>query len=503
MKGFSIRTRISHKIFAVISIGLIFLALYSVGIIFILKSQTSTLEIIYKQKVEPLDDLRGMQMMFWELEYRMAAVMSDIISPIGAGNHMKTTLTDIDKKWEKVTHALLDFHEEEWSGEEVEKFEKGYSQLKAGLFQQLLHVYYDDNAEGVSAIYDKYLDYKPLIFKSIDRMVQNQKASVKDYYFKNRKLAAQINNFVIILSISLVLCNLVMGYLLASRLAQPIIKVKHFLEKVAGGDLSSRIQIDSCDEVGHLAHSTNKMVKSLRDIIGKTISNVTEITKSCAFVAGQSGDAAVSAHQASELAISGGEHVNETFEGMNKVVELVTRSTRNIEALSESSGEIGQIIQTINDVVSQTNILALSVERRADMAGEQGAYLAIVANEIRNLSDRMSSSSGDIKKKIHVIQSEIIAVVEIMQQENIEVDAELKLVTRASQSLKQIVESVKNVTIAIEQIATATEEQSIATKELSTRIDKSFSLSPAGPHNAGPDQVQEDDSQAPDRDVHS
>ncbi len=102
------RIKISHKVSFVIILSLVVFIAFTIGTIMMGKKQLDTLEEIYAQKVAPLDNLRKIQLIFRELEYRMAGVTANIVAAIGSGEHLKLSLNEIDRLWNEVKGRITD-----------------------------------------------------------------------------------------------------------------------------------------------------------------------------------------------------------------------------------------------------------------------------------------------------------------------------------------------------------------------------------------------------------
>jgi methyl-accepting chemotaxis protein len=136
--------------------------------------------------------------------------------------------------------------------------------------------------------------------------------------------------------------------------------------------------------------------------------------------------------------MAGAETVRETLKGMESIRLKVGDSARKVEEMGRRSEEIGTIVEAIEDIASQTNLLALNAAIEAARAGEHGKGFAVVADEVRKLAERASSSTKEISALIKGIQKVVAEAVSSMAAGGKEVELGVLRANEAGQALESI-----------------------------------------------------------------
>jgi len=278
------------------------------------------------------------------------------------------------------------------------------------------------------------------------------------------------------------------------------------LEKMASGDLTIRIESDYKGDhqliknsINSVAGSLNKALEDVSEAVAATASASNQISSSTEEMAAGSQEqtrqtaevasgveemtktilentknasiAADAAKDQGDKAREGGNVVDETITGMNRIAEVVKKSAETVQELGKSSDQIGEIVQVIDDIADQTNLLALNAAIEAARAGEQGRGFAVVADEVRKLAERTTKATKEIATMIKQIQKDTSNAVSSMEEGTNEVERGKALANKAGDSLKKIVEGSQKVLDIVAQVAAASEQQSSTAEEISRNVE--------------------------------
>ncbi|MCX8084575.1 MAG: methyl-accepting chemotaxis protein [Calditerrivibrio sp.] len=314
-----------------------------------------------------------------------------------------------------------------------------------------------------------------------------------------------IRDFIFLIII-IILITLFIYYFNQRFIIKPLQDVSMALNRVANGDFTVSLEVKSNDEIGMLAKDLNKMVndiKSSLDIVANSIdqlastsaelssnaemiaagaleqaeqasttaSAVEEVNATVVEVAQNAANVANSANIAKEQVIKGHAIVSETKKMMEKIAETVSHSANTVRTLGESSEQIGQIIQVIDDIADQTNLLALNAAIEAARAGEHGRGFAVVADEVRKLAEKTVKATKEIAEMIENIQADTGGAVASMQEGVEHVEEGKQKAEEATAALDEIKASVESVSYEVSQIARATDEQSKATELMAQSVE--------------------------------
>ena len=271
----------------------------------------------------------------------------------------------------------------------------------------------------------------------------------------------------------------VLGAVLSNRVVKPLREAMNFANGVAAGDLSRQIINPRSDEIGGLIRALSQMTMNMRatvvdvregvelmhlatgnitsgtqdlsertehqtSALQRTASLIEQVTSAAEETASASQEASTFASAASEAAANGGRVISEVETTM--------------QAITESSKKISDIIGVIDSIAFQTNILALNAAVEAARAGEHGRGFGVVAAEVRSLSQRSAQSAQEIRNLI----------LESVKK----VDGGADLVNKASGNIRELESQVSQVTALVRSIADRANGQSADINQINEGVMK-------------------------------
>ncbi|WP_081825936.1 methyl-accepting chemotaxis protein [Succinivibrio dextrinosolvens] len=220
---------------------------------------------------------------------------------------------------------------------------------------------------------------------------------------------------------------------------------------------------DSANVMSNTAKENQSQALTVAAASEQMVSTTSDIAKNCEH-------ATMTAEDSSQSTTVGINRVEETMNMLNQQVEKSKKDAILVQQLAETAQKIGTITLTIDDIASQTNLLALNAAIEAARAGEAGKGFAVVADEVRALSSRTSKSTQEITKMVMQVQADAKVANDAMQQSAAVMDQISVETGKMHSVLSEVTDKVREVNSQINQIATAAEEQSTATAEISTNM---------------------------------
>ncbi|WP_028299097.1 methyl-accepting chemotaxis protein [Oceanospirillum beijerinckii] len=212
--------------------------------------------------------------------------------------------------------------------------------------------------------------------------------------------------------------------------------------------------------------------KEQQDEISIVASAVTEMAGTTKEIA-ENVEQTAEASRNTVTTIGHGQTIADNFQhSISELADRVNKTSEIISELEKGSEGMSSIVATIRGISEQTNLLALNAAIEAARAGEQGRGFAVVADEVRMLSQRTHASTEEISAMISSFKSTLTTAVETMQGCHSLVEASVDDALATRNNFDEIASAIKQINAMSEQIATAAEQQSITTDDISSNTEK-------------------------------
>ncbi|RUT28092.1 methyl-accepting chemotaxis protein [Paenibacillus zeisoli] len=339
----------------------------------------------------------------------------------------------------------------------------------------------------------------------------------------DEELSSKVNALmvkVIITSLIGIAMVVTLIVLFTNHLANLTKRVNQMAERMAQGDFTYSLKVKSQDEFGQMAVNLNEtsrtlsgMIREVRDhtihvastseelaaSADQTSKTSEEITMTIQQVA--SGAAAQqrgtqeNARALEELAAgiqriaessstlhettlstskkaqTGNHTIQLAVEEMNKVDNMFTGTASIMEQLSRRSEEIGNIINVITEISTQTNLLSLNASIEAARAGEHGKGFAVVAAEIRSLAEQSKQSADQVREIILKIQNETAAAAASVQSGAQTVKSGTNRVEEAGNAFTGIFTEIQQSVLHLQEVSAVAEQMSASSEQISATVE--------------------------------
>ena len=338
--------------------------------------------------------------------------------------------------------------------------------------------------------------------------------------------------FGIITSLIVVILGIVIAYITAVSIRNPIRTVMDRITGIANGRLDQKpLNLQARDETGQLVQVSNDMQEKLRDMMANisglslTVSSHSEeLTEAAGEVSSGAeqvsqtmeelaSGAETQSNYAGKLAVAmsdfvgrieetnnkgesvqqqsdqvlhmtdeGKDYMNSSMQQMESIDRIVRGTVEKVKSLDAHSQEVSDLVTVIQDIADQTNLLSFNASIEAAHAGEHGRGFSIVAGEVRKLAEEVVQSVTHISRIVQNMQNEVNAVTHALQNGYEEVEQGTEQIqktndqfTNIQASVKSVVDHVYAITETMSDFAANGQEMNGAIQEIATVSEQSAS----------------------------
>ncbi|GAB6153403.1 methyl-accepting chemotaxis protein [Desulfosporosinus burensis] len=314
--------------------------------------------------------------------------------------------------------------------------------------------------------------------------------------------------------------SLVAGTILSNKISKQIAQMATNADEIAKGNLRiGQYENNSKDEIGNLGRAFRTMTDNLINLVQQVSASSTQVAASSQQLSAGAEQSAQASQQVSiaimevsvgaekqlnavndtsaiveqmsagiqqmlenakivvrsseKTALSaaeGSQAIDKTMQQMVNIERTVTGSAEVVMNLGERSKEIGQIVDTISGIASQTNLLALNAAIEAARAGEQGRGFAVVADEVRKLAEQSQEASKQIELLINSIQQDTQKAVLAMNEGTHQVKLGTEVAGTAGQAFNEISSLINQVSSQIGEISEEIQQMAVGSERIVSSI---------------------------------
>mgnify|MGYP002655990342 CR=1 FL=1 len=327
--------------------------------------------------------------------------------------------------------------------------------------------------------------------------------------------------YISVVSAIVLISGIIFSFIMGRRMAKPARLLMESANRIADGDLTGTIEVESKDEIGKLEAAFQKMQGRIKELIAQISNSSSEVSKMSSQLRTVTNESSQSAQQVSEAMVNMSEGINDSvanitecttsvteidtqIEGVTREVdrmtsvalevreqsesgqemvqnvlehldvlhEKMTNSKQAAEELQSHSTEIESVISIITDISAQTNLLALNASIEAARVGEEGKGFAVVADEVRKLAEQSAEAAKNVSTLVIGTQENSQRVLESVEESSRAVEEGREQMQGTSQNFVGIYEGVSQLAERTNNLLQSTQQVEQAYQTISTSIEQ-------------------------------
>ena len=465
------------------------------------------LEELQAQVLAPVVLLGSIDQRYKDIRFRLVATAFGVVPAAGSESRLKEMRTALPDEWRPLQEINKS---QSLSAEEQELFANLHAGIQAlePLLERIAQAYGQDDRVAMRSILEN--DW-PMAYRAVSKPLENL---VPAYQSRAEQMLVQARTeanrrvaWLAGIALAMVVLMLATGVFMARRLRTRLAMASGVVEAISQLDFSKNVAVEGNDELATLVRELLGMQEKVRAVVGQLKTHAESLGDMSARLSNVSAETASVSHTQSdavsgmaasmeELSVSidqvegfaqeagkvvqssgaqsekSGHVIHEAATEMSHIAEAVMATARSIRELESFTGQVSGIVNIIKDIADQTNLLALNAAIEAARAGEQGRGFAVVADEVRKLSERTAQSTVEITAVITKIQQGAKAAAHEMETGVARVGEGVQLAHKAGDSVKDIRSHSERILHSVSEIHAALKEQSMAAREVAAAVER-------------------------------
>jgi len=398
---------------------------------------------------------------------------------------LETLLPDINDNYDQINQRYTKFEnlsaitQESEHVAKNEQFHENYKQVGEDA-KQIIEFIQKNKLDEASKLFDgSYQQHFEAMREVMNSFTEVSLDRANSAYTNSMSIGDKILYNSVIISIVIILFIILSSILLSRSLNKPIFKLVNYLQDMAKGDLSQKIEINQKDEIGVLANALQVMQAKINEIISEVQDAISNITISSQTLSTGATEQAASTEEVSSSMEQMMANVQnntgnaiETEKIANNAAHEIRIGYKNVNQTVQSMLEIAEKIKVIEEIAEKTDLLAINAAIEAARAGEHGKGFAVVAMEVRKLAERSQLAASEInslsKSSVQVAESTGRKMGEIVP----EIEKTSSLVQEISSASREQNTGADQVNSALQQLNQINQNTAANAEQLASQAEK-------------------------------